>query len=181
MHTPAPALAIILDTAVKSTVLLGFAWGAALALKKSSAATQHLVRTFALAALLLLPFSVIFLPAWHVKGVPQFFKPSQVAHPVATRPATTPSSLPAAHEEALAASSRHTAPAAAALRRQFKSEPRIAANTKDQIATSGPPSLATLIVNRTAAFRSDEASNSFRSSISRNLPQVLIALWIAGA
>jgi hypothetical protein len=88
MHTSAPTLAIILDTAVKSTVLLGFAWGAALALKKSSAATQHLVRTFALAALLLLPFSVMFLPAWHVKGVPQLLGPSPAAHPVATRPAS---------------------------------------------------------------------------------------------
>src|SRR6476661_4058630 len=124
MHTSAPALAIILDTAVKSTVLLGFAWGAALALKKSSAATQHLVRTFALAALLLLPFSVMFLPAWHVKGVPQFFKSSPVAHPVATKPAalpsSIPSSLPAVQEEGrLAANSRHTAPVAAPLRRQF--------------------------------------------------------------
>ena len=92
MHTSAPTLAIILDTVVKSTVLLGFAWGAALALKKSSAATQHLARAFALAALLLLPFSVMFLPAWHVKGVPQFFKPSPAAHPAATptRPLPSP-------------------------------------------------------------------------------------------
>src|SRR6478752_1754466 len=103
MHTSAPTLAIILDTAVKSTVLLGFAWGAALALKKSSAATQHLVRTFALAALLLLPFSVMLLPAWHVKGVPQFFRPSSAAHPVATRPSSLPAAAP---EGALAASSR---------------------------------------------------------------------------
>ena len=95
MHTSAPALAIILDTAVKSTVLLGFAWAAALALKKSSAATQHLVRTFALAALLLLPLSVMFLPAWHVKGIPQFVKPGAVARQSAVKPAATPSSLPA--------------------------------------------------------------------------------------
>ncbi|HEX3584638.1 MAG TPA: M56 family metallopeptidase, partial [Candidatus Angelobacter sp.] len=189
MHTSAPALAIILDTAVKSTVLLGFAWGAALALKKSSAATQHLVRTFALAALLLLPFSVMFLPAWHVKGVPQFFKPSPAAHPVATRPATLPStlssSLLAVQEGPLAASSRQTAPAVAApLRRQFKSEPRIAADQKDQIATSASPSVATLTMNPPAASRSDEASASsasFRSIVSLNLPQALIALWIAGA
>src|SRR5690349_16957399 len=129
MHTPAPSLAIILDTVVKSTVLLGFAWGAALALKKSSAATQHLVRTFALAALLLLPFSVMLLPAWHVKGVPQFVRPGAVARQTAVKPATTPQSLPAAHEEALAASSHHTAPAVAApLHRQFKPEPPIAAD-----------------------------------------------------
>ena len=45
--------AIILDTLLKSTLLLAIAWGAALVLKKRSAATQHMVRTFALAALLL--------------------------------------------------------------------------------------------------------------------------------
>src|SRR5207237_9813425 len=93
MHTSAPAVAIILDTVVKSTVLLTFVWGAALALKKSSAATQHLVRTFALAALLLLPFSVMFLPAWHVKGVPQFFNPRPTVLQIAARPYTTASSL----------------------------------------------------------------------------------------
>jgi hypothetical protein len=63
--------AIILDTLVKSTLLLAIASGAALVLKKRSAATQHMVRTFALAALLLLPFSVMLLPAWHIKGLPQ--------------------------------------------------------------------------------------------------------------
>src|SRR6478609_5888555 len=191
MHTSAPTLAIILDTAVKSTVLLGFAWGAALALKKSSAATQHLVRTFALAALLLLPFSVMFLPAWHVKGVPQFFRPSPAAHPVATRPATLPSSLPAAAPEgALAASSRHTAPAIAApLQRHFKPEPRIAADPKGQLPTfasptSASPSVATFTMNPPAASHSDEArasSVSFRGIVSRNLPQALLGLWIAGA
>src|ERR1043166_2202203 len=186
MHTSAPTLAIILDTAVKSTVLLGFAWGAALALKKSSAATQHLVRTFALAALLLLPFSVIFLPAWHVKGVPQFFSPSPAAHSVATNLATLPSSVPAVQEGPLAASSRHTAPVAAPLRRQFKPEPTIAANgiaanAKDRIATSASPGVAALTMNPPAASRGDAASGSFRNSVSRRLPQVLIALWIAGA
>ena len=40
--------AIILDTVVKSTLLLAIAWGAALILKKRSAATQHMVRAFAL-------------------------------------------------------------------------------------------------------------------------------------
>src|SRR6476619_8603089 len=181
MHTSTPALAIILDTAVKSTALLGFAWGAALALKKSSAATQHLVRTFALAALLLLPFSVMFLPAWHVKGVPQFFKPSPAAHSVATRAAT----LPAAPQGASDTSGRHTAPAVAApLQRQSRPEPRIAANMKDQIATSASASGATFTMNPPAVSRSDEASASsasFRNIVSRNLAKVLIALWIAGA
>src|SRR5947209_7612852 len=128
MHTSAPSLAIILDTVVKSTVLLGLAWGAALALKKSSAATQHLVRTFALAALLLLPFAVMSLPAWHVKGVPQFVKPVAVGRQSAVKPAATRSSLPAAQEETSAGNNHHTAPSATTpMRRQSKPEARIAA------------------------------------------------------
>src|SRR6478752_1951131 len=121
MHIPAPSLAIILDTVVKSTVLLGFAWGAALALKKSSAATQHLVRAFALAALLLLPFSVMLLPAWHVKGVPQFFKPRPTARQTAIGPVSANSAVPAAHEAPLAATSRQSASAVTAPRQQPRS------------------------------------------------------------
>ena len=158
MHTSAPTLAIILDTAVKSTVLLGFAWGAALALKKSSAATQHLVRTFALAALLLLPFSVMLLPAWHVKGVPQLLRPSPAAHSVATRPASLPSSLPAVQEGPLAASSRHMAPVAAPLRRQIKPKPQIATDLKNQIAASASSGIPALTMNPPVATLGDEAS-----------------------
>ena len=73
MHTLSSS-AIILDTVVKSTLLLAIAWSAALILKKRSAATQHMVRAFALAALLLLPISVMVVPAWHIKGLPQYPK-----------------------------------------------------------------------------------------------------------
>ena len=87
MHAGMPSFAMVLDTVVKSTVLLALAWSAALVLKKSSAATQHMVRTFALAALLLLPFSVMLLPAWHVKGIPEFSKPQTAPRQTATQPA----------------------------------------------------------------------------------------------
>src|SRR5438270_12670693 len=72
MPTATQISAIILDTIVKATLLLALAWNATLILKKHSAATRHLVRVFALAALLLLPFSALLLPAWHVKGIPDF-------------------------------------------------------------------------------------------------------------
>src|SRR5258708_39865518 len=81
MHASIPSCAIILDKVVKSTLLLAIAWGAALILKKRSAATQHMVRTFALAALLLLPFSVMLLPAWHIKGLPQYPKSRSTQQP----------------------------------------------------------------------------------------------------
>src|SRR5215467_6556948 len=72
MHTAVPVAAIILDTVLKATVLLALASIAALVLKKRSAAMRYMVRAFVLAALLLLPFSVMLLPAWHVKGLPGF-------------------------------------------------------------------------------------------------------------
>ena len=77
--------AIILDTVVKSTLLLAIAWGAALVLKKRSAATQHMVRAFALAALLLLPISVMVLPTWHIKGIPQYPKSRPATQQTARR------------------------------------------------------------------------------------------------
>ena len=95
MHASIPSSAIILDTVVKSTLLLAIAWGAALILKKHSAATQHMVRTFALAALLLLPISVMLLPAWHIKGLPQYPRSRSTQQtaakmaPIATSPVTT--------------------------------------------------------------------------------------------
>jgi len=85
--------AIILDTVVKSTLLLAIAWGVTLILKKRSAATQHMVRTFALAALLLLPFSVMLLPAWHIKGLPQYPKSRSTQQPASQTAATAISGL----------------------------------------------------------------------------------------
>src|ERR1043165_5569903 len=104
MPTATPISAIILDTIVKATLLLALAWGAALILKQRSAATRHLVRAFVLAALLLLPCSVLLLPAWHVKGIPDFAgsAASPNSKPMAsTAPArTTASSLPTQVEPA---------------------------------------------------------------------------------
>src|SRR5262249_35236409 len=72
MHAAIPVSAIILDTVLKATVLLALASIAALVLKKRSAAMRYMVRAFVLAALLLLSFSVLLLPAWHVQGLPGF-------------------------------------------------------------------------------------------------------------
>src|SRR6185312_14761699 len=108
MQTAIPISAIILDTLLKATVLLALAAGATLALKKRSAATRHMVRAFALAALLLLPFSVMVLPELPVKGLPGFAAskilhtrtvsstPAQMA---ATSLSTTPALAPSASSE----------------------------------------------------------------------------------
>src|SRR5947209_5596192 len=67
--------AIIVDAAVKATLLLALAWAACAILKNRSAATRHAVRALVMSAVLLLPLSG-FLPGWHVSGLPQF-APSQ--------------------------------------------------------------------------------------------------------
>lgn len=72
--------AIILDTALKATVLLALAWAGGWMLKNRSAAARHMVRAFVLAALLLLPFSAL-LPGWHVPGIPEFLSRLMPAPP----------------------------------------------------------------------------------------------------
>ena len=90
MHAPSVS-AIILDTLIKATLLLAMAGVAALVLKKRSAAARHMVQACALFALLLLPFSVMMLPAWHVKGVPGFSRSTVAAIRVAKSEARRPS------------------------------------------------------------------------------------------
>src|SRR4029077_16166018 len=121
MDINAPISAIILDTVLKATVLLTLAWSAALILKKRSAATQHMVRVFALVALLLLPFSVMLLPAWHVKGVPGFAGSTTASAHTASR--ATASSPPAANSWATTSATKPMQPSTAKRRIQRTAEP----------------------------------------------------------
>ena len=130
--------AIILDTVVKSTLLLAIAWGAALVLKKRSAATQHMVRTFALAALLLLPISVMLLPAWHIKGLPQYPKSRPSTQQPAVQQITIPTS-PITRREAPAAVAQQLEPLAsstAVVRPRVRTEPHPARSRTKQTAHS---------------------------------------------
>src|SRR5882724_10546878 len=99
MHILNTFSAIILDTALKATVLLLLAWGGVLILKSRSAAMRHAVLAFAVAALLLLPFSSAVLPAWHVKGVPEF---NSTASTATTPEAQSPPAAIHASQEAAA-------------------------------------------------------------------------------
>ena len=60
----------VLDAIVKVTVLLALCSIAALLMKRSSAATRHLLRTSTLAAILILPVFVALLPSWRVAILP---------------------------------------------------------------------------------------------------------------
>jgi beta-lactamase regulating signal transducer with metallopeptidase domain len=115
MHTTVPA--IILDTLLKATLLLGLAWGATLMLKRRSASMRHMVRFFALAALLLLPLSVLLLPAWHVKGIPDFAQ--------RTAASVQPASTNAAATYAVAATAPESSPGPAKAWRRVQSGAKV--------------------------------------------------------
>ena len=185
MHTGMPSFAMVLDTVVKSTVLLALAWSAALILKKRSAATQHMLRAFTLAALLLLPFSVLLLPAWHVKGIPEFSKPrSSASRQTVAQPAATATSFVKA-PEAPAITAKRTAVTASAApaTARFKSEAGVASDQKDQRVTSSisAASRPRLPATHLAAAHESNASHaSFAAIPPAWLPRLLLGLWIAG-
>ncbi|HEX3156320.1 MAG TPA: M56 family metallopeptidase, partial [Candidatus Angelobacter sp.] len=176
--------AIILDTVVKSTLLLAIAWGAALVLKKRSAATQHMVRTFALAALLLLPFSVMLVPAWHIKGLPQYPKTHVSIEQRAAQSSIAP--LPIDTRQASSApAKRSVIPLAAApvsspvkpevhAARSLNARPLSSAGT-----SSAAPAIATTS-SEAAPVAQTPAATSQANLIPSFLPKLLLGLWIAG-
>jgi beta-lactamase regulating signal transducer with metallopeptidase domain len=180
---------MVLDTIVKSTVLLALAWAAALFLRRRSAATQHLVRTSALAALLLLPCSVMLLPAWHVKGIPGF-SASQAAAPRPThaQQSTTVTSSVNSQQAPLTTTAQ-IAPSAAF--------PTLVAKSKVTIAPPPKVTRSTSTSVTSALLPSDSASvaatappstnhppvsdTSPTTSLTAYVPLLLLGLWIAGA
>jgi beta-lactamase regulating signal transducer with metallopeptidase domain len=172
---------MILDTVLKSTVLLALAWGVALILKKRSAATQHMIRTFSLVAVLLLPFSVMLLPAWHVKGLPGFSKPRISSRPVVTRVAP----VDASPEIAITATSQTASPALAIHRAD--SELRTATNRTNRSSSTHvvnpvSPSIAASTTPLVPLIHEAPASTPFLpANLYAYLPRFLSGLWIAGA
>lgn len=57
---------LVLDVALKGTLLLAIAWLATFALRRRSAALRHGIWTSAVLAHLLLPAGALILPAWHL-------------------------------------------------------------------------------------------------------------------
>ena len=188
MHTFSPSFAMLLDTVLKSTVLMTLAWSAAFIMKKSSAATQHMVRTFSLIAVLLLPFSVMLLPAWHVKGVPAFFKLSATSQ-LPTAMNTSDSAAPQITSSN--ATNQAAAPKlATSFAPRLQSEVRTATNRKDLRAaqvSSNTASPAVTMASAEIATLTSSVSNNLSSATPRStkrdayLSRLLIGLWIAGA
>ncbi len=109
---PAPSAALAFGTgvALKATLVLLLAWGAAAGLRRGSAATRHLVWTAAVAGLLALPLAALALPGWRA-GVPRLFpEPSVQALPAEGRATPSgPGAAPAAPDDAVG---RASSPAA---------------------------------------------------------------------
>ncbi len=74
--TESALFAMCINTALKSTAVLGAAWLVTLLLRRRSAAARHLVWTGAAAAIVALPLLAIALPAMHV---PVFLTPIHTA------------------------------------------------------------------------------------------------------
>ena len=69
-------LAMLLDLALKSALLLALAWAVTRVLRGASAASRHLVWSAALGALLLLPALSLALPGWRVAWWPAMLTPA---------------------------------------------------------------------------------------------------------
>ncbi|HEX4604577.1 MAG TPA: M56 family metallopeptidase, partial [Candidatus Angelobacter sp.] len=184
MHLSTPSFAMIVDTVVKSTLLLALAWGAALILKRRSAATQHMVRTFALCALLLLPFSVILLPAWRVKGIPEFSSQGDAAPQQTTaRQKISPTYAATANEAPPIGTHRASAPASTATPMpRFKSHMHVAADSKSRAPAmprlaENSASLAIPALAADVSNASTVATPSLAARLSVFLPQFALSLW----
>ena len=183
MHTFSPSFAILVDTALKSTLLLALAWSAVFVIKKRSAATQHMLRTFSLVAVLLLPFSVMLLPAWHVKGLPEFSRfraaspqPAVVYVPPTNSQVTAGEATNRTVEPAVTIHSSEPEPHAVKKAQRSASAVIFATN-------SATASAATTVTPITSVANSGPSvSTKPRSAnLSGYLPQLLMGLWIAGA
>ncbi|HEU4455461.1 MAG TPA: M56 family metallopeptidase [Longimicrobium sp.] len=83
----APALALLLDAALKATVVLLGALAATRLMRRRTAAARHLVWVVALAGVLALPALAAVLPAWKALPLPAFLRPVPTAPAPSVDPA----------------------------------------------------------------------------------------------
>jgi len=155
-------IAILIDATAKATILLAIACLALRLLRNSSAATRHLLLTFSLCAVLLLPVITVLVPAWHVAGIPQIAwnKDGNAVPAVDTAENTpiVPSVATETKSAAPAATKRHSRHAATAI--------------------SSAPTPA----YQPASIVSEPASTPTAArSFSMNWNQLLLLVWSTGA
>src|ERR1035437_10128720 len=91
LRTTTTLAGLLLDTALKATLLLGVAFLLAWLFRRASAATRHLVWAASILGLLILPLASLGLPAWRI--LPNWLSPTlpiMVAPPAASVSPTTP-------------------------------------------------------------------------------------------
>lgn len=194
MPTATPISAMILDTVLKATVLLALASGAAFVLKRRSAATRHLVRSITLAALLLLPFSVMVLPEMPVRGLPGFARSKAALTHTTSSEQTQAAPSRRATTVVTSVSTFSNGPAEPQAEPRTKLEPSktnrmhgavIAPERRDSTSTpttvlilpSAETSMSSKSEPNSAAAQPQPTGNSWNDY----LPQLSLLIWIAGA
>jgi beta-lactamase regulating signal transducer with metallopeptidase domain len=161
--------AIILDAALKATLLLALAWAGGLLLKHRSAAARHMVRAFILVALLLLPFSGL-LPGWRVRGIPTFSVAPSVTQPAAQPAAAQAlSTTPFAGEPQIVRGKEPSAHPAAS---QAKTR-------AGQEAVQNQTSSASAAIPTSPAYAPGEAELKTRATV--NWLSGLVMAWLVGS
>jgi beta-lactamase regulating signal transducer with metallopeptidase domain len=84
-------LPFFIGCAVRATVLLGFAWGLAVLMRRASASTRHFLWACAIAAAALMPVMMMALPQWRLSSPAAFARLGSVVespapHAVAIKP-----------------------------------------------------------------------------------------------
>ena len=130
---------LLVDSAVKGTVLLAVAAAAALMLRRDSAATRHLVWLMAIAAMLVVPLLSAMLPQWRV--LPAWMN--------STIPVVTDVSLPSIDKSTIGSieSSEMTSPAEV-------ERPSATFNQRAAAPAISQPALVTAVTAPTTAARS---------------------------
>ncbi len=151
-HASTTILALVVDLALKSTVLLIVALGIVLALRRRAAATRHLVWGLALGGVVLLPLLSASLPRWHVPVLPA----------VPRWTAAAPQLSPPAESRAAAVTGQAR-------------EPRSQAAARTQ-----PVQTAAVRGEHAATVRPDRAASA-PAGASLSPAAWLVTLWLAGA
>jgi beta-lactamase regulating signal transducer with metallopeptidase domain/uncharacterized protein (DUF1778 family) len=104
---PAPdaAAALLLDAALRGTLVLAAAFAVTRAMRRAPAASRHLVWVVALASVVALPALGALLPAWRVVPVPAFLRAAAPASSAVVPGPASPEAPPASTMEPASASS----------------------------------------------------------------------------
>lgn len=175
--------AVLLDFAIKSTAVCLLASFAALMLRKRSAATRHLLRQFAMLALLLLPSSMWLLPSWHIAGLPQF---APADHAAEAETAASVTAAPPSFTDVLVAAPSPTGIQPTAAPKPGAPAPHPLEHRRPASASQSESAQQQRTQSQAISFSSAKPVQSGAPiapsfSVSKMWPQVFLILWLVGA